>query len=131
MSFPHRFLVIEIPVRIVAEIMPYQVVVEILGSDPMEAFHEGFKLAMVAIDMLDAQGTMDAAVGLQLQQADTLMFGKSHVGVVLVGTQHCIRRNSPAEYTADAADGSSSKISNLGNRLAIPVDGTWNAHLLQ
>lgn len=40
MAFPYGFLEVEITFGVVAKIMPYQVVVEILGSNSVKAFHE-------------------------------------------------------------------------------------------
>ena len=45
----------EIAIGVVAEVVPHQIVVEVLGSDPVEAHHEGLQLAMVAVDVLNTE----------------------------------------------------------------------------
>lgn len=66
--------------------MPHQIVVEVLGSDPVEAYHKGLQLAMVSVDVLDAKGAVRATVGLQLQEVDFLLFREAHITVQFVGT---------------------------------------------
>lgn len=90
MLLPVGLFEVEIALGVVTEVVPHQIVVEILGSDPVEAHHEGLQLAMVAVDVLDAKGAVRAAVGLQLQEVDFLLFCEAHIAVQLVGAQHRI-----------------------------------------
>ena len=120
----------EIALGIVAEVVPHQIVVEVLGSDPVEAHHEGLQLAMVAVDVLDAQGAVRAAVGLQLQEVDFLLFHEAHVAVQLVGTQYRIGSVATAEHARNAGNGCPTEVGNLGDELAVAIDRTRHADLL-
>lgn len=111
--------------------MPHQIVVEVLGSDPVEAYHKGLQLAMVSVDVLDAKGAVRATVGLQLQEVDFLLFREAHITVQFVGTQHRIRCNLAAEHAGNAGDRRPAEIRNLRDGLAVTIDRTWHADLVQ
>jgi len=126
---PVGFFEVEIALGVVTEVVPHQIVVEILGSDPMEAHHEGLQLAMVAVDVLDAKGAVRAAVGLQLQEVDFLLFREAHIAVQLVGTQHRIGSDATAEHARNTGNGCPAEVGNLGDGLAVTIDRTRHTDL--
>ena len=110
MLLPVGLFEVEIALGIVAEVVPHKIVVEVLGSDPVEAHHKGFQLAMVAVDVLDAKCAVRAAVGLQLQEVDFLLFREAHIAVQLVGADHRIGSDMTTQHTTQSGNGRTTKV---------------------
>lgn len=62
MLVPDGFLEAGIAVGVVSQVVPYQVVVQVLGGYTMEAGHEILQPAMVAVDTLYSQRTAHSPV---------------------------------------------------------------------
>ena len=131
MLLPVGLFEVEIALGVVTEVVPHQIVVEILGSDPVEAHHEGLQLAMVAVDVLDAKGAVRAAIGLQLQEVDFLLFSEAHIAVQLIGAEHRIGSNLATKHAGNAGDRRPTEISNLRDGLAITINRARHADLFQ
>jgi hypothetical protein len=57
---PNGLLEIGIPGSIVAEIVPYEVVIEVFRCYPVETHHKGLQTAMVAVDVLNTESPVHA-----------------------------------------------------------------------
>lgn len=131
MAAPEGLLEVNIAIGVVSEVMPYEVVVEVLRGNAMEAHHEGLQLAVIAIDSLNTKCAVHAAVGFQLQKVQVLAFREAYIATQLVSAEDRIRCNPAAQYAAQRGNGRTTKVCNLGDRFAVTIDSAWYTDLFQ
>lgn len=68
--------------------MPYQIVVKIFCGHAIENGHEFLQLAMVVVDVLNVEHSIDSMGRFYLDNIDTLMFSKRNVAVHFVRAEN-------------------------------------------